>query len=260
MRPILEARGLSKVFSSYGSLGGTTHTTVGLQDISFSVEEGEVLGVVGESGSGKTTLVRCLAGLETPTSGAIHLQAKPLAGYSKTELARRVQIVFQGSSLDPRIRVFTSLSEALKNRGVDRGSRIDRATELLTLVGLPPAILSRFPRQLSGGQRQRIAIARALAMEPEVLLLDEPVSNLDVSVQARVINLLLDLQGRLGLTLVVVSHDLNVICYLSHHIVVLREGRIVEANDSEAIIKAPAHDYTTRLFASSSLDGKGAIP
>lgn len=242
--PLLEVRNLSKRFVSYGSLGRKLHTTTALEDISFDAYEGRILGVVGESGSGKTTLVRCLAGLEAPTEGSIRYSGG--AG-------REVQLVFQGTSLNPRLRVRRSLGEALRNRGLPRGEHPARAERLLDLVGLPPAVLNRFPGQLSGGQRQRVAIARALAMEPKVLLLDEPVSSLDVSVQARVVNLLLDLQEELNLTLVVVSHDLTLICYLSHHIVVLRGGRIVEEGNTGTVFTAPQHPYTRRLLESAAL-------
>ncbi len=242
--PLLETRNLCKRFESYGSFGRVLQTTTALEDISFDAYEGRILGVVGESGSGKTTLVRCLGGLEAPTQGTIRYRgASP----------REIQLVFQGRSLNPRLRVRTSLGEALGNRGVSRREQRRRGEELLDLVGLAPAVLDRFPGQLSGGQRQRVAIARALAMEPKVLLLDEPVSSLDVSVQARVVNLLLDLQEELGLTMVVVSHDLTLICYLSHHIVVLRDGRIVEEGETDTVFTEPKHPYTRRLLESAAL-------
>ncbi len=242
--PLLEVRNLSKRFVSYGSLGRKLHSTTALEDVSLDAYEGRILGVVGESGSGKTTLVRCLGGLEVPTEGSIRYNGGS---------GREIQLVFQGTSLNPRLRVRTSLGEALSNTGLPRKEHLDRGQRLLELVGLPPSVLNRFPGQLSGGQRQRVAIARALAMEPKVLLLDEPVSNLDVSVQARVVNLLLDLQEELGLTLVVVSHDLTLICYLSHYIVVLREGRIVEEGETGRVFSAPEHPYTRRLLESAVL-------
>jgi peptide/nickel transport system ATP-binding protein len=242
--PLLEVRNLSKRFVSYGSLGRQIHTTTALENVSFDAYEGRILGVVGESGSGKTTLVRCLGGLEAPTAGSIEYHGGS---------GREIQLVFQGTSLNPRLRIHRSLGEALRNRGIPRKEHRARGERLLDLVGLPPGVLDRFPGQLSGGQRQRVAIARALAMEPKVLLLDEPVSNLDVSVQARVVNLLLDLQEELGLTLVVVSHDLTLICYLSHHIVVLRDGRIVEEGETHAVFTAPTHPYTRRLLESAAL-------
>ncbi len=242
--PLLEVRNLTKRFESFGSFGRVLHTTTALKSISFDAYEGRILGVVGESGSGKTTLVRCLGGIEEATEGTIGYR-----GGSPGE----IQLVFQGRSLNPRLRVRTSLGEALGNRRVPRGERRRRGEELLDLVGLAPAILDRFPGQLSGGQRQRVAIARALAMEPKVLLLDEPVSSLDVSVQARVVNLLLDLQEELGLTMVVVSHDLPLICYLSHQIVVLRDGRIVEEGETGTVFAEPKHPYTRRLLESAAL-------
>lgn len=241
---LLEVKNLTKQFESYGSLGRTLQTTTALEEITFDAEAGGILGIVGESGSGKTTLLRCLAGLEAPTNGSVVYH-----GQSRREL----QLVFQGHSLNPRLRVKTTLGEALANRGVFGTDQLRRGEELLELVGLPGTVLNRFPGQLSGGQRQRVAIARALAMEPKVLLLDEPVSSLDVSVQARVLNLLLDLQQELGLTMVVVSHDLTLICYLSHKIIVLQRGRIVEQGPVESVLTSPEHPYTQKLLESAAL-------
>mgnify|MGYP006281686227 CR=1 FL=1 len=241
---LLEVENLTKRFESYGTLGRSLNTTTALKEVTFHADAGRILGIVGESGSGKTTLVRCLAGLEMPTEGAVVYR-----GASRREL----QLVFQGNSLNPRLRVKTSLGEALANRGVFGMDQVRRGGELLELVGLPATVLNRFPGQLSGGQRQRVAIARALAMEPKVLLLDEPVSSLDVSVQARVLNLLLDLQDELGLTMVVVSHDLTLICYLSQKIVVLQRGRIVEQGLVETILTSPEHPYTRKLLESAAL-------
>ena len=207
-----------------------------LRGVSFTVAAGARFGIVGESGSGKSTLLRLLCGLDRPTSGALRVDG-------------RAQIVFQDpvGSLNPRMRVGDIVCEPL--RGMTKSDRRDRAAELLEAVGLPPDAARRFPHQFSGGQRQRISIARALAPDPDVLLADEPVSALDVSVRAQVLNLLEDLVTARGLTLVLVSHDLAVVRHVCSQIVVMKDGEIVEAGTTDDVHDNPQHPYTRRLLA-----------
>jgi ABC-type oligopeptide transport system ATPase subunit len=219
--------------------------------VSLTLGRGETLGLVGESGCGKSTLVRTVFGMNRPVSGEIRvLGERPelLPARQRRALQNRVQLVFQDpySSLDPRLSVHDIVAEPLRIAG--RYSR-DRILELLAEVGLGPDALQRTPAQFSGGQRQRIGIARALALRPEVLILDEPVSALDVSVQAQVINLLGDLQARLGLSYLFIAHDLSVVRHLSDRVAVMRQGRIVETGDCRQIFERPAHPYTRSLLA-----------
>lgn len=218
--------------------------------VSLTVQRGETLGLVGESGCGKTTLVRAVLGLQKPASGRIFLEGQDLTAMSRRALrARRpkMQVVFQDpySSLDPRMNVHDIIAEPLRVNGRYRPERVH---ELLEQVGMTPDVENRLPAAFSGGQRQRIAIARALALEPELLVLDEPVSALDVSIRAQVVNLLTRLQKELGLTYLFIAHDLSVVRFMSRRVAVMYLGRIVEIGDREQIYRAPQHPYTQSLL------------
>ena len=229
-----------------------------LKGISFEVPRGGRLGVVGESGSGKSTLLRILAGLDQPTSGSAIVAGNEVAGAKEAqlrELRQQLQIVFQDpmGSLDPRMTVEQIISEPLLVRGRSEtaAERSRMVAEMLEAVGLPASAAERYPHQFSGGQRQRISIARALICRPQVVVADEPVSALDVSVRAQVLNLLADLVDEYGLTLVFVSHDLNVVRHLCDSVIVMQSGEIVEAGPTETVYRAPQHPYTQRLIDSS---------
>ena len=229
-----------------------------LRDVSFEVSAGQRFGVVGESGSGKSTLLRILAGLDQPTSGSVRVAGNEVSGSSEAKLLAlrsQLQIVFQDpmGSLNPRMRVRDIVAEPLLGPGrpVHARHHAARVAEMLDAVGLPAEAGARFPHQFSGGQRQRIAIARALICEPRILVADEPVSALDVSVRAQVLNLLSDLVDRYALTLVFVSHDLGVVRHLCDTVAVMHQGRIVESGPTEQIYTAPAHPYTQALVSSS---------
>ena len=227
---------------------------VAVDDVSLSVEAGDSLAIVGESGSGKTTCARIITGLETATSGSVEIDGASSMRKRGDRMARarRVQMVFQDpySSLDPRQTVRSAIAEVLALHGARDGrARAARTDELLERVGLDPRIGASLPRHLSGGQRQRAAIARALAAGPRLLILDEAVAALDVSVQAQVLNLLADLRAVEGLTSVFISHDLGVVRQVSSHCVVMHRGVIVERGSTSQILDAPAHPYTRRLLA-----------
>jgi peptide/nickel transport system ATP-binding protein len=223
-----------------------------LRGVSFDVAPGERFGIVGESGCGKSTLLRILAGLDQPTSGEVLIEGTDIARLPERKLGflrQRLQLVFQDpmSSLDPRMRVRDVVAEPLVAQGVrDREGRV---RELLEAVGLQAESANRYPHQFSGGQRQRISIARALAPRPDILLADEPVSALDVSVRAQVLNLITDLVGDLDLTLVFVSHDLSVVRHVCDRVAVMQDGEIVEIGATEQIYTDPQHPYTKRLIA-----------
>ena len=220
-------------------------TITAVNDVSFVVRREETLGVVGESGSGKTTLMKLLLGLERPDAGSVT--------YTGSSLRREVQVVFQdpGSALDPRMRVEQIVLEPLRVLGIGAAAdRRARVRELLEAVGLPRASAARYPHEFSGGQRQRIAIARALAPRPRVLIGDEPVSALDVSVRAQILNLLEDLRVGFQLTLVLVSHDLSVVRHMSDRVLVMKSGEVVEAGPTRDIFRAPQHPYTRLLLDS----------
>jgi peptide/nickel transport system ATP-binding protein len=257
MRPILEAIGLSRHYTlPAAGIFGRKQKLVALDDISFELEEGKILGIVGESGSGKSTLARLLVGLEKPQAGEVRFrgQALPTLKESTGHPVRRdIQMVFQDpfGSLDPRMRILDSVAEPLDHAEptLAAETRAARVTALLERVGLGPAALPRYPHQFSGGQRQRIAIARALITHPKLVVADEPVSALDVSVQAQILNLLLDIRAEFGLTMVFISHDLRIVRYIADRVLVMQNGRIVEAGETEALFAQPRHPYTQALLA-----------
>jgi oligopeptide/dipeptide ABC transporter ATP-binding protein len=232
-----------------------------LNGVSLTVARGETLGIVGESGCGKSTLARCLVRLYEPVAGRIRydgLDVLELKGNARREYNRRVQMVFQDpyGSLNPRMTVRQALTEAITFHRLRQGNAVaERVAELLRLVRLPPDAADRYPHEFSGGQRQRIGIARALAVEPDCLIADELVSALDVSVQAQIINLLLELQQKLHLTVLFIAHDLRLIRHISHRVAVMYLGSIVELADTETLFNAPAHPYTEALLkAAPELD------
>jgi ABC-type oligopeptide transport system ATPase subunit len=260
---ILEGGDLVRIFDGgrtwYGARKPTTRAVDG---VSITVEEGRTLGVVGESGCGKSTLARMLTGLLAPTAGEILLEGRPvrsLSGKDRRAFHRTVQLVFQDplSSLNPRRTLRQILEGPLQALlGLGRRERTDRVEQLMQLVSLRPEFIDRYPHEFSGGQCQRIGIARALAAEPRLLVLDEPVSALDVSVQAQVLKLLRDLQRRLGLTYVFISHDLAVVEALSDRVMVMYRGKVVEEAAREALFARPQHAYTRQLLAAVPVPGR----
>ncbi len=259
--PILDVRGLRKHFPiRQGLLGRVTGQVKAVDDVSFSIAAGETLSLVGESGCGKTTTSRCILRAIDPSGGEIHFRTKTgeqvdVAALERTKLRplrRQMQMIFQDpfSSLNPRMTISEIIGEPLLVNGIgDTTSRNKRVGELLELVQLPSAYLNRFPHAFSGGQRQRIGIARALALNPSLIVADEPVSALDVSVQAQIVNLLLDLQDRLGLAYLFVAHDLSVVKHISHRVAVMYVGRIVEVAPTETLFTTPRHPYTEALLS-----------
>jgi oligopeptide/dipeptide ABC transporter ATP-binding protein len=254
---LLTVTGLSKTFPVNGPLLSQFRGPRRLRavdDVSISVARGETLGIVGESGCGKSTLARCLVRLHEPDSGAIQfegLDVRSLRGAGLRRYNRQVQMVFQDpfGSLNPRMTVGACLAEVLAvHRVVPKAAIEKRVAELLDLVHLPAEAASRRPHEFSGGQRQRIGIARALAVEPSVIIADEPVSALDVSVQAQIVNLLLELQDRLGLSLVFITHDLRLVRHLAHRVAVMYLGRVVETGPTADLFAAPRHPYTRALI------------
>ncbi|WP_342022454.1 ABC transporter ATP-binding protein [Arthrobacter citreus] len=257
--PVISVKDLVRTYRrGRSSLFGKPTEVQALRGVSFDVAAGQRFGVVGESGSGKSTLLRILAGLDQPTSGSVRVAGNEVAGARERQLLQlrqQLQIVFQDpmGSLDPRMRVRDIVAEPLLLPGQPSGTRRhrDKVEEMLNAVGLDPDAADRFPHQFSGGQRQRISIARALICEPRVLVADEPVSALDVSVRAQVLNLLSDLVDRYRLTLVFVSHDLGVVRHICDNVVVMNQGLIVESGPTAQVYENPVHDYTKTLVASS---------
>ncbi|HEX3622256.1 MAG TPA: oligopeptide/dipeptide ABC transporter ATP-binding protein [Acidimicrobiales bacterium] len=252
---LLHVDGLVKHFPvRSGLLGRAAQHVHAVCGVSFDVGQGETLGLVGESGCGKSTTARLLLGLLPATAGTVRFAGTDvLTARSKAlrALRRRLQMVFQDpyASLDPQMTVGASIAEALRIHHQYRGTGRARVQELMSMVELDPDDIGRYPHQFSGGQRQRIGIARALALEPDLLVLDEPISSLDVSIQAGVINLLADLQERLGVAYVFIAHDLSVIRHISHRVVVMYLGKLVETGTREAVFGRPSHPYTQALLS-----------
>jgi oligopeptide/dipeptide ABC transporter ATP-binding protein len=253
--PALNVVGLHKEFRVKS--GGRTRTLVAVDSVSVDIHPGETVALVGESGSGKSTVARCIARLIDPTKGAVTVDGRELGGLTQRELSRAygdIQMVFQdpNSSLNPRMTVRQVLTEPLRlHTKMDRKARDGRAAELLTLVGLGPEYLGRYPSELSGGQRQRIGIARAVAVSPKVLLLDEPTSSLDVSVRGQVLDLLHNLQAQLHMAYLFISHDLDVVRKISDRVIVMYLGCIVESGSTEEIFTRPTHPYTRALLSAA---------
>ena len=249
---VLEANELGKVYRERSMLG-KAREVVAAENVSLTLRKGRTLGIVGESGSGKSTVARCIVRLIDPTSGGVRLAGHEISILTRRLLQphrKRIQIVFQDPyrSLNPRLSVGESIAEGPVNYGTPRSQALARARELLELVGLPPDSISRFPHQFSGGQRQRIAIARALALDPDVLVADEAVSALDVSVQAQVLDLLDEIQRRLGIAILFITHDLRVAAQICDDVVVMQKGRIVEQGPAGDVLTAPKQDYTRALL------------
>ena len=255
--PIPRVANLAKHFLVGGGLFGAPAATVKAVDgVSFEIQRGETLGLVGESGCGKTTTGRCILRLETPTSGEVVFEGRDMAKLSDAELRgvrRRMQVIFQDpySSLNPRMTVGQIIAEPLAVHRIvpDRAARAARVQDLLRHAGLLPAMARRFPHELSGGQRQRVGIARALAMEPSLIVCDEPVSALDVSIQAQIINLLEELQAEFGLTYLFVAHDLSVVRHISDRVAVMYLGKVMEITDRKSLYQDPQHPYTKALLS-----------
>ena len=255
--PILEVRDLVKHFQLGGGMfGGEPAVIKAVDGVSFTIQRGETLGLVGESGCGKTTTGRCILQLERPTSGQVIFEGRDLTNLPESELRkvrRRLQVIFQDpySSLNPRMTVGQIIAEPLAVHGLvpERAARGARVRELLGHAGLLPAMAKRYPHELSGGQRQRVGIARALAMEPALIVCDEPVSALDVSIQAQIINLLEELQAEFGLTYLFVAHDLSVVRHISDRVAVMYLGKIVEITDRKSLYEDPQHPYTRALLS-----------
>lgn len=255
MTAVLEVTDLVKEYPvRSGALRRTTGSVKAVNGVSLTLHRGQTLGLVGETGCGKSTVGRCLVGLLRPTSGSVRLDGDDLVTMSAKELRaarRRIQLVFQDpyASLDPRQSVEAIVAEPLRLHGLAPGRERVRTEELLDLVGLSSAVKHQYPHELSGGQRQRVGIARALALEPEVIVLDEPVSALDVSVQAGVLNLLEELQEQFGLAYLFIAHDLSVVRHVSHEVAVMYLGRIVEQVASDTLYTSPRHPYTKALLS-----------
>ncbi|MBU4527154.1 MAG: ATP-binding cassette domain-containing protein [Desulfomicrobium sp.] len=251
--PLMEIREVSRVFPLSNGLFRKPANLVALDNVSLDIHRGEVLALVGESGSGKSTLSRILLGLDVPTAGEVRLDGLAVPKIARREFARRVQPIFQDpySSLNPRKTVRQLIEMPLVIAGgVSAAERLRRVRELLDILRMPSRMLDAYPSQMSGGQRQRVAIARALISRPEIVICDEPTSALDVSVQAQVLNLLMELRAEFDLTYLFISHDLAVVEYIADRVAVMQAGRIVELAPVDQLFAAPQSDYTRRLLDS----------
>ena len=255
MSVLLEVRSLVKEFARRNGFFRAPTVVRAVDGVSFTIAAGETFGLVGESGSGKTTTGRCVLRLIEPSSGEVRFKGEDVLAFSRARMRqarREMQIVFQDpySSLNPRMRVGDIVEEPLIiHRIGSKPERRQRVEELFTLVGLDPSHLARYPHQFSGGQRQRIGLARALALNPSLIVADEPVSALDVSVQAQVVNLLMDLQARLRLTYLFIAHDLRLVQHICNRVAVMYRGRIVEMATAQALFDSPSHPYTRALLS-----------
>jgi dipeptide transport system ATP-binding protein len=255
--PILQAYDLTRYYSTKHGIFQARATVKALNGASFKVRAGETLAIVGESGCGKSTLARVLTMIEPPTSGKLEIEGNEITlvnGKPPSELRKQVQIVFQNpyGSLNPRKTVAAMLEEPLKlNTDLDPAQRRAAAEEMITKVGLRPEHADRYPHMFSGGQRQRIAVARSLMLRPKILILDEPVSALDLSIQAQILNLLSDLQDEFGLAYIFISHDLSIVRRIANDIIVMYFGKPVEAGSAEEIFANPKHPYTQALFSAT---------
>jgi ABC-type oligopeptide transport system ATPase subunit len=263
---LVDVSGLVRTFKRRSAPWERSRLIRAVDRVSFTIDEGETFGLVGESGSGKTTTARCLLRLIEPTAGSFRFRGEEVFGLPAARmraLRREMQMVFQDpeSSLNPRMTAGAIVDEGLAIHGLGApADRRARVRELFETVGLDAGATGRYPREFSGGQRQRIGIARALALGPSFLVADEPVSALDVSIQAQVVNLLLDLQQRLGLTLLLVAHDLRLVRHLCTKVAVMYRGRIVESAPTDALFHAPAHPYTRALLSAAPAPGPGGEP
>jgi oligopeptide/dipeptide ABC transporter ATP-binding protein len=255
--PLLEVRDLVKYYHARGLFGASTPPVRAVDGVSLTVERGETLALVGESGCGKSSVGRTVIRLQEPTSGQASFEGADVFALDRLalrRLRRRMQIIFQDpySSLNPRMMIGTAVAEGIEIHRLARGAEVGRrVTSLLEEVGLDPGYARRYPHEFSGGQRQRIGIARALAVEPSFIVCDEPVSALDVSVQAQVLNLLADLQRDRGLAYLFIAHDLAVVRQIAHRIAVMYLGRIVESGPAEGLLGAPRHPYTVALLSAA---------
>ncbi|MHC5656266.1 ATP-binding cassette domain-containing protein [Stappia sp.] len=251
---LIQVQNVSRVFPLDSGLFAPARTLKALDDVSFDLRRGEVLAVVGESGSGKSTLSRILLGLDRPTEGQVLVEGTPVTRIPRRKLAQKVQPVFQDpySSLNPHMTVRRIIEAPLViNRSAGAAERRQRVKDLLDILRMPQRMMDAYPSQMSGGQRQRVAIARALISRPEIVICDEPTSALDVSVQAQVLNLLMELKAEFDLTYLFISHDLAVVEYIADRVAVMQGGRLLELAGVDEIFSAPKTDYTRRLLASA---------
>jgi len=250
---LLQVRDVTKTYRVRAGLMKGKRPLRAVNGVSLTISKGSVLGLVGESGCGKSTLAKMILGLETPTGGEILLDGSPIRSFGRKEVARRIQPVFQDpyASLNPRKSIASIISLPLRVHGVGRPAEwAEKVEEIMEIVGLPPRLRFSYPNQLSGGQRQRVAVARALIMRPEIVICDEPTSALDVSVQSQILNLLLDLRRELGLTYILITHDLAVVEHLASRVAVMYLGCIVEEAATVDLFQHPFHPYTRALLAS----------
>ncbi|MFC0202032.1 ABC transporter ATP-binding protein [Paracoccus rhizosphaerae] len=250
---ILRVRGLNKIYKTGGGLFSSPRVVHAVNDMTFDLHTGETIGIVGESGSGKSTAGRCLVRLVAPDSGRVEMAGVDMASLSGADLRanrRRIQMIFQDpySSLNPRSTIGRILTEGPVSYGTPRAEALARARELLELVGLDASAVTRYPHEFSGGQRQRVGIARALALQPDIIIADEAVSALDVSIQAQVLDLLADLKRQLNLSMLFITHDLRVAAQVCDRIIVMKQGRVVEMGSADTVLTAPEHDYTRALL------------